>query len=326
MDLFPKSPRNIILLFHANGNNILGPENLLRVFAVVDALRERTNFASACTSGSDGDMPDCEIVGVTNFWMDSSDRLRRDLADGVNTNLTVSRLVFPNGRPVPSHDIYGHPVRSNITTLYTSIQSYVIKISYPQSQEAGRWEGEAINVVTSIRDEWLDHSSHNGLHVEVYSDRAMGREFLRGIREDLVLVPCVFAVMTVFTGCTFGSCRREVPARSVLGFAAVFAILLSIAAGLGRYFILGIPFTSITQPFVLFGIGLDDAFIIMGAYNRTAKIRNSEERIRFVIHNVGMSIVLTTTTSCIAFPLGCLSSVPAISGCLCTLHPPLYLY
>ena len=60
------------------------------------------------------------------------------------------------------------------------------------------------------------------------------------------------------------------------------------------------------------GIGLDDAFIVSGAYIRTDPRQSPEERVLETIEEIGMSIFLTTVTSATAFGLGCLSSVPAV--------------
>jgi len=90
--------------------------------------------------------------------------------------------------------------------------------------------------------------------------------------------------------------------------------LLSIMSGYGLLFTIGTPFTSITQilPFVIFGIGLDDAYIINGSYCRTDARLDPVDRIRLVVDEVGISITLTTLTSAVAFALGCTSTIPAV--------------
>jgi hypothetical protein len=62
----------------------------------------------------------------------------------------------------------------------------------------------------------------------------------------------------------------------------------------------------------MFGIGLDDAFIIAGSFYRMNPKRDVKQRIQETMEDVGMSITLTTLTSAVAFGLGCLSSVPAV--------------
>lgn len=108
--------------------------------------------------------------------------------------------------------------------------------------------------------------------------------------------------------------RDKVRSRTLLGFNAVVAVFLSIVSGFGLLFICGVPFTSMTQilPFVIFGIGLDDAFIIAGAYDRTNKEKDAVERIRETIEDVGASITLTTLSTTLAFLLGSTSTIPAV--------------
>jgi Niemann-Pick C1 protein len=65
-------------------------------------------------------------------------------------------------------------------------------------------------------------------------------------------------------------------------------------------------------PFVIFGVGLDDAFIISGSYDRTDPKKAPEDRIHDTIEDIGISITLTTLTSALAFGLGAVSSIPTI--------------
>jgi Niemann-Pick C1 protein len=76
----------------------------------------------------------------------------------------------------------------------------------------------------------------------------------------------------------------------------------------------GTPFTSITPllPFVILGIGLDDSFIMSGAYDRTDPSKGPKERVHDTIQDVGVSITVSTITTTLAFGLGCISSIPTI--------------
>ena len=78
-------------------------------------------------------------------------------------------------------------------------------------------------------------------------------------------------------------------------------------------------------PFVIFGIGLDDTFIVMGAYTRTDPSLDITERIHETVEEVGTSITLTTLTSTLAFGLGCLASIPAIYW-LCLYAIPIIVF
>merc|ERR1712232_359347 len=119
--------------------------------------------------------------------------------------------------------------------------------------------------------------------------------------------------MSMFTGLVFFR-RNWVHSRVLLGSGAVCSVFLSIMVGYGILFIIGVPFTSMTQvvPFIMFGIGLDDAFIIWGAYQRMDKSIPVLDRVHDTMEEVGVSIFVTTFTSVVAFSLGSLSAVPAV--------------
>ena len=91
-------------------------------------------------------------------------------------------------------------------------------------------------------------------------------------------------------------------------------VLLSIVASFGLLFLIGVPFTSLTPllPFIIFGVGLDDAFIIYGAYSRTSERKSAVDRIDETMKDIGPTILLTTLTSTLAFGLGGISSIPAV--------------
>jgi len=101
----------------------------------------------------------------------------------------------------------------------------------------------------------------------------------------------------------------------LLGIGAVVCILLSIITGYGLLFMFGVAFTPVTtmMPFLMFGIGLDDAFILYGSYNRTDPRKDPVKRIEETIDDVGLSISITTLTSALAFFMGVFSNIPAVS-------------
>jgi Niemann-Pick C1 protein len=78
-------------------------------------------------------------------------------------------------------------------------------------------------------------------------------------------------------------------------------------------------------PFIMFGIGLDDAFIISGEFGRTDPKKNPVERIDETIEAVGLSVSLTTITSVLAFGLGCTSTIPAVYWLCLYAFPTLFI-
>ena len=139
--------------------------------------------------------------------------------------------------------------------------------------------------------------------------------------------------------------------RSWLGFRAVATVLLAIMASFGLLFAIGVPFTALTPvsyrkqlrlmkvcdsvtghpmsfffpqllPFIIFGVGLDDAFIISGAYSRTDHSKNPVDWIHDTMVDIGGTILLTTLTLSLAFALGLVSSIPAVRFVVMYAFPP----
>lgn len=131
------------------------------------------------------------------------------------------------------------------------------------------------------------------------------------ILNDIVYVPLGFIIMTLFAALVFRSSTRR---QGLLAVGAVASVLLAMMTSFGMMFIIGVPMTSVTQilPFVTIGVGLDDALVMYGAFGHTKASNTPEERIKEMIDEVGLSIVLTTITSSLAFGLGCISTIPVV--------------
>jgi len=312
---FPKEPRLLVLFFHADGANVLGKDQVSRVFEAVDTVRNMEGYDEVCKDSnyeSDYGVATCEITGVLRFWNISSSLYNDTVSSDMDAIVDMSQMTYPDGTPVAEDRVFGFPLRDPDTGLLVSVQSYSVWIVLPATERAQEWELNAIDELLTLEQLWVA-SGDGSLRVEVKADGSAGKEFAKAIEGDVPLVPIVFVVMSVFTCLVFFR-RNRVYSRSLLGFGAVAAVLLSIMTSCGILFIAGVPFTSMTQllPFIFFGIGLDDAFIMMGSYVHTDHSKDAVDNIADTIDDIGLSIFLTTVTSATAFGLGCMSSVPAV--------------
>lgn len=314
---FKEQTRHFNLMFHENGENLLGDRvryNIDRVFDAVDVVRGLPDYHEICGEG-------CTLSGIVNFWNQSRDIMRSQVQSNDDAVEALSAEVFPNSMPVPASTIFGMAERDSSSNLLTKVQSFLVRIDFPKTAEAETFEGKALDAILDLRSTWSKEDD-NKIRVEVIAERSFADEFTRAIVDDIPLVPLVFLIMSVFT-CTVFFKWDKVRSRSLLGFSAVVSVLLSIMTGYGFMFICGVPFSSATQilPFIVFGIGLDDVFVITGSYARLHSIDDPVERIKETINDVGVSITVTTITSTLAFALGCLSSSPAVIWlCLYACH------
>lgn len=224
----------------------------------------------------------------------------------------------------------------NITKL-TYVPNYIISVGLPDTEQSEAFQEVALARLLDLQQQWIvedETSNPHHLQLEFFTVYAYLLEYERALMNDMPLVPVVFYVMLVFTCAVFhlhGDTNiQNGPSRFTLGFLSTWTIGMSLASGYGLMFCWGIPFTNLSEmlPFIVLGVGLDDTFIITGAYfrqlaedqthHRAGNVdeRNDEQRfvdrIETTMEEVGLSISLTTATTTFAFALGCISTIPGI--------------
>eukprot|EP00892_Ulva_mutabilis_P004763 jgi/Ulvmu1/2659/UM014_0114.1 len=125
-----------------------------------------------------------------------------------------------------------------------------------------------------------------------------------------VVVICTFVSLVFFR-------RDTVFTRSSLALLGCLCIALSIGAGFGLSFYLGVPFTSVTQvlPFILLGIGVDDLFVIIRSLEEVDELHpglDMESRFRKVLNGAGLSVSVTSLSNIAAFTMGSITEIPAV--------------
>lgn len=237
---FPKAPRYILLFFHSNGKNVLGKQPVDRIFETIDAIHNVPGFETICPLSNNTKI--CDLLGVPRFWNISKHIFESSVTNDEDAIRDMSSLTFPNGQTVVEDSVFGYPQRDPNTTLLTSVLGFSVIIRLPDTSDTIEWESDVVDAVLDLNSQWND-----GFRVEVQAESSFAEEFTRAIVTDIPLVPIVFVIMSVFTCTIFSNYKNRVNSRSLLGFFAVVANLLSIMTGYGILFIAGIPFTSVTQ-------------------------------------------------------------------------------
>eukprot|EP00747_Dinoflagellata_sp_TGD_P222405 gnl/TRDRNA2_/TRDRNA2_94111_c0_seq1.p1 gnl/TRDRNA2_/TRDRNA2_94111_c0~~gnl/TRDRNA2_/TRDRNA2_94111_c0_seq1.p1 ORF type:complete len:893 (-),score=185.54 gnl/TRDRNA2_/TRDRNA2_94111_c0_seq1:209-2551(-) len=179
-----------------------------------------------------------------------------------------------------------------------------------------KWEKEVIDNFVSDSYEEVDQKWKH-IHVELFSmGRSLDDELARSVSGDMSFISMAFAFLSMMCALMLGHPLRGVQGRRLLGGCDFLLVILGTIAGYGLASAGGVPFTSLQQilPFILVGIGIDDAFIIVSAFDRTDTSKPVEERVRDAMLLEGMSITLTSVTDIIAFLCGSTASFPAVSS------------
>lgn len=169
-------------------------------------------------------------------------------------------------------------------------------------------EKEIENVVSS--------SSIPGMQLSLKTERSisdeLGRSSALGRWEMLLLTIAVFVVLgyTVLVNTTLSYRTKSLP-----GLMGVASTLMGYAGGAGFIYFCGLHHTPPAEatPFLVLGIGVDNAFVLINSYSLTFLIPDPRERIRHTTRDAGLSITCTTMTSVTALIIGAASPYESIA-------------
>ncbi|XP_023448144.2 patched domain-containing protein 3 [Dasypus novemcinctus] len=112
------------------------------------------------------------------------------------------------------------------------------------------------------------------------------------------------------------SCYRCDCVRNKMSVAAfgVVSVALAVVSGFGLMLYVGVPFVIIVanSPFLILGIGVDDMFIMISAWQRTNLMDSIKQRLSSVYSQVAVSITITSVTNILAFYTGIMTSFRSV--------------
>lgn len=161
------------------------------------------------------------------------------------------------------------------------------------------------------------------LSVDYFSSRSFEDEFGEAITGDLALVQISYIASFLFLGANLGRVKCGPGSRWLMSLGALFMIALSTIAGFGLSSLLGLFYGPVHSvlPFVLLGIGVDDAFVIVNAFDRERRVRREDESDEELVERssrglarAGASITVTSLTDLVAFAISSSSALPALSS------------
>jgi len=175
--------------------------------------------------------------------------------------------------------------------------------------------------------EWFSEKAHTRIMAEDDSvfivtsefENTLGSELDKSISAGYLPNSIGYSLLSIWAMISIGGVHK-VKGMSLVGLGCICTVLLSTAAGFGLCLAFGIKFTPITPvlPIMLLGIGVDDAYVLIGAYKDTPKHLPVPERIKFTLVNGGLAITMTSLTDVAAFAAGAFAKVGAIQS-FCTM-------
>ncbi|CBN79517.1 conserved unknown protein [Ectocarpus siliculosus] len=274
-------------------------------------------YADVCAKELDGVTCAAPFRGVTRFW-DGFAAYEASVTSDADVLEAVNVEAFPDGFPVNQQTLFGNGIvyddDGNISGVKAIIQGYALS-SDPDddadiNKEVFDWNEAFQDKLEASTDDFADV-----FEVFYLTSRSFDDALEESVSGEIFLYFATYVIMVLFVTVSLGRCcAGPVERRSWLG---VGGIMLVVAAGLAAYGLnsgFGVPFTSLSQilPFILIGIGVDDMFVIVAAYDHTDRALPVEERVALGVKRCGLSVTYTSLTNFFAFLLGAQSSLPAV--------------
>ena len=204
----------------------------------------------------------------------------------------------------------GHYTATSVTLQFLMKNFDVVKDGEKEDKRGEAFEEKILEIVRELEEELSSTVS-----VEYAVTRSFGDEFGSAINSDILKLQIAFILILSYA--TFMLSKGGegcVGSRVFISGMGVVSIALAIGSSYGLCSYFGLFFSPLMNvlPFLLLGIGVDDMFVLVNAYDNTNPYLSVAERLGNALSTAGMSITVTSFTDIFAFLIGSTTSLPAL--------------
>merc|ERR1719223_294231 len=279
-----------------------------------------TSAGGTCIDVTKGGVCNCLVSSVFKLWNYDEDELENDddFLSTINSSPYYSKQALESLFARAVFDDSGELLSAEALSLayFTDDLSEGTTESDPVNEG---WEKD---VFIKVLEESVPEK-YTSLAIDYLAGRSFSDEFGGAIQGDLLLVQVSYVVVFLFLGANLGSIIPGPNSRWTMSLAALVTVGLSIGASFGVSAAMNLFFGPVHSllPFILLGIGVDDAFVIVNAFNRERNVPRSKEddddlikRAGKALARAGASITVTSLTDLVAFGISASSSLPALAS------------
>eukprot|EP01084_Bolivina_argentea_P160138 278870_1 len=252
-----------------------------------------------------------------------------DISNDINTPSPISNI---NGFHTTnffstSIDITSVSNYIEIVTAAPAFQmSFALDIGYFGNDICLKWYDEFLNIAKEYA---INEQKNDLFNVSYEGYNSFNDELSRAVASDITSFVTAFMLLSVFSTIMVLRFKRNRNAkycslrfdmlrcRGRIGWIGIISSILAVGSSFGLVGgILKIKFNSVVSiaPFLLVGLGLDDMFVLLRAYELTSPLLTIEQRMALTMERGGISILFTSITDLLAFCIGSTSSFGAISA------------
>uniref|UniRef100_A0A914MG56 SSD domain-containing protein n=1 Tax=Meloidogyne incognita TaxID=6306 RepID=A0A914MG56_MELIC len=180
------------------------------------------------------------------------------------------------------------------------------------------------NVTLNLFEESQRGKRFKYVQFQIFGDEIANREMIRGAIQATILMSIGLLLLLIFVSFVVYqkmSNLVKIPAIGLIVLISILCPLLSTVAAFGFSTWLGNRIYTLmcVTPFLIAGVGVDDAFIMLQSWQQHRDIKCLKQRLSKVLVHIGPSITITSLTNTTAFGIGYFTPAPTMSlFCLCT--------
>ena len=299
-----------MLITSKDGGNILTMTKMTEVFQIADDVRalvddDGRKLEDLCLRVQGN----CLTAGVVRYFGSTADF--STVSSDAEILAKVNSESFPDGGDAfPSDSMGGITLNAggNVTGALAVRVDFLLDAD---KEKMLTWE---LTFAKFFTKNDLTEQKYEHVNVFVMAERSQDDELSRTVSADIPLFAVAFVLMGTFTSIFLGKPLSWTQSRRLLGLCEFYLVVFGSVAGYGVSMLMGVKFTVLHQilPFILVGIGIDDAFVISGAFDATDPDLSISDRMEKAVRRVGVSITLTKITSLASFLLGATSAFPSV--------------
>eukprot|EP00210_Caulerpa_lentillifera_P002799 g2674.t1 len=263
----------------------------------------------------------CLVTSVLDLWNYNASIIETEdfnPLDKINSENLTTRFGLPFdaqyylGKPKPGESL----CESNTESLSSNVEAFAMTINYIYETE--EVDGEEIDPesrkwIETVTSWTRDHSENSNLDHFVADDIAVSKASDDLIEKEIGFLAIGYALIIIYTNVVLfkNNCHAF---KSHLSLVSVIGIGMALLSAFGLAQTFKIKFNSVVQilPFLILGLGIDDTFVIIGAYHGVNTDLNVAEKIAQTLERAGSSIFVTSITDFFAFLIGLYTKLPAL--------------
>ncbi|RCH99993.1 hypothetical protein CU098_002250, partial [Rhizopus stolonifer] len=269
----------------------------------------------------------CIIQSVTGYWQSDIDNYDPDQWESKLEKCTSQpSLCLPEFlQPLKPEMLLGGYQDQNYLTARAFVVTFVLRnsLNATETAKSEQWEKALLaNILTHVnnRPEW------EGVRISYSTESSLETELNKSSNTDAGTVIISYLVMFIYASIALGRLTSLNPRRLLidskfsLGICGILIVIFSVSSAVGIFSFTGKKITLIIAeviPFLVLAVGVDNIFILCHEYQRRVELgqdESIEERAAKTLGKMGPSIFLSSLSETIAFGLGTLVTMPAVSS------------